>query len=116
MGMDKVSLTVIADHISVLASFSTAFGAHTGIATLPLVWYGTEEQKQRQRERIQEWRPWEKSTGPRSIEGKQASSRNAYTGGLWLELRELSKKTTLLIRQLKAQGDWPPRQGTYRNL
>jgi butyryl-CoA dehydrogenase len=47
MGMDKVSLTVIADHISVLASFSTAFGAHTGIATLPLVWYGTEEQKQR---------------------------------------------------------------------
>jgi len=47
MGMDQVSLTVIADHISVLASFSTAFGAHTGIATLPLVWYGTEEQKQR---------------------------------------------------------------------
>jgi butyryl-CoA dehydrogenase len=47
MGMDKVSLTLIADHISVLASFSTAFGAHTGIATLPLVWYGTEEQKQR---------------------------------------------------------------------
>ena len=47
MGMDKVSLTVIADHISVLASFCTAFGAHTGIATLPLVWYGTEEQKQR---------------------------------------------------------------------
>ena len=30
-----------------LASFSTAFGAHIGIATLPLVWYGTEEQKQR---------------------------------------------------------------------
>jgi len=26
---------------------STAFGAHIGIATLPLVWYGTEEQKQR---------------------------------------------------------------------
>jgi butyryl-CoA dehydrogenase len=47
MGMDKVSLTVIADRTSVLASFSTAFGAHTGIATLPLVWYGTEEQKQR---------------------------------------------------------------------
>ena len=47
MGMDKVSLTVIADRTSVLASFCTAFGAHTGIATLPLVWYGTEEQKQR---------------------------------------------------------------------
>jgi alkylation response protein AidB-like acyl-CoA dehydrogenase len=47
MGLDKVSSTLISDHISVLASFSTAFGAHIGIATLPLVWYGTEEQKQR---------------------------------------------------------------------
>lgn len=47
MGLDKVSSTVITDHLSVLASFSTAFGAHVGIATLPLVWYGTEEQKRR---------------------------------------------------------------------
>jgi alkylation response protein AidB-like acyl-CoA dehydrogenase len=47
MGLDKVSSALITDHISVLASFSTAFGAHVGIATLPLVWYGTEEQKQR---------------------------------------------------------------------
>jgi butyryl-CoA dehydrogenase len=47
MGLDKVSSTLITDHVSILASFSTAFGAHVGIATLPLVWYGTEEQKQR---------------------------------------------------------------------
>jgi len=47
MGMDKTSSTLITDHLSVLGSFSTAFGAHIGIATLPLVWYGTEEQKQR---------------------------------------------------------------------
>jgi len=47
MGLDKISSTLITDHISVLASFSTAFGAHIGIATLPLVWYGTEDQKQR---------------------------------------------------------------------
>jgi butyryl-CoA dehydrogenase len=47
MGLDKVSSALITDHISVLASFSTAFGAHVGIATLPLVWYGTEAQKQR---------------------------------------------------------------------
>ena len=45
MGMDKISSTVVTDHIAVLASFSTAFGAQTGIGTLPLVWYGTEEQK-----------------------------------------------------------------------
>ncbi len=47
LGMDKITSTIIADHLSIQASFSTAFGAHTGIATLPLVWYGTEEQKKR---------------------------------------------------------------------
>ena len=47
MGMDKVSSTLVTDHMSVLASFSTAFGGQVGIATLPLVWYGTEEQKRR---------------------------------------------------------------------
>src|SRR5215469_3679533 len=47
MGLDKIGSTIITDNISVLASFSTAFGAHVGIATLPLVWYGTEEQKRR---------------------------------------------------------------------
>jgi len=47
LGMDKITSTLIADHLSVLASFSTAFGAQTGIGTLPLVWYGTEEQKRK---------------------------------------------------------------------
>jgi alkylation response protein AidB-like acyl-CoA dehydrogenase len=45
--LDKVTSALITDHISALASFSTAFGAHTGIGTLPLVWYGTEDQKRR---------------------------------------------------------------------
>jgi butyryl-CoA dehydrogenase len=47
MEMDKTSSMLITDHLSVLASFSTAFGSHVGISTLPLVWYGTEEQKRR---------------------------------------------------------------------
>ncbi|MDR3726841.1 MAG: acyl-CoA dehydrogenase family protein [Terracidiphilus sp.] len=47
VGMDKTTSTLVTDHLSVVASFSTAFGAHTGIATLPLLWYGSEEQKQR---------------------------------------------------------------------
>lgn len=69
----------------------------------------TEERKQRQRERIQEWRPWEKSTGPRTAEGKAKVSLNAYSGGLWLKLRVLSVKTTQIIKDLKATGQWPPR-------
>jgi hypothetical protein len=68
----------------------------------------TEERKQRQRERIQTWRPWEKSTGPRSVEGKAKVARNAYNGALWLTLRVLSVKTTRVIKELKAAGQWPP--------
>ncbi len=47
LGLDKVTSALVADHLSALASFSTSFGAHTGIGTLPILWYGTEEQKQR---------------------------------------------------------------------
>jgi butyryl-CoA dehydrogenase len=47
MEMDKVTSAVIAESISKLGSFSVAFSAHTGIGTLPIVWYGTPEQKQR---------------------------------------------------------------------
>jgi butyryl-CoA dehydrogenase len=46
-GVDKITSMLITDHLAVLASFSTAMGAHVGIASLPLVWYGTEEQKRR---------------------------------------------------------------------
>jgi hypothetical protein len=68
----------------------------------------TEERKQRQRERIQEWRPWEKSTGPRTAEGKATVAQNAFNGGLWLTLRVLSVKATQVIKDLKAAGQWPP--------
>jgi len=45
--MDKVTSALIADTMSKLGSFSVAFSAHTGIGTLPIVWYGTEEQKRK---------------------------------------------------------------------
>ena len=48
MGMDFVSTMLVCDYISgATGSFSTAFGAHTGIGTMPIVLYGTEEQKQK---------------------------------------------------------------------
>ena len=48
MGMDFVSTMLVCDYISgATGSFSTAFGAHTGIGTLPITLYGTEEQKQK---------------------------------------------------------------------
>jgi alkylation response protein AidB-like acyl-CoA dehydrogenase len=47
LAMDKVTSAIVADRMSMLASFSVAFSAHTGIGTLPIVWYGTEAQKQK---------------------------------------------------------------------
>src|SRR6266853_5632254 len=45
--MDKASSAIVAENISKQASFSVAFSAHTGVGTLPLVWYGTPEQKKK---------------------------------------------------------------------
>lgn len=48
MGMGFVTTMLVCDYISgATGSFSTAFGAHTGIGTLPITLYGTEEQKQK---------------------------------------------------------------------
>lgn len=41
----------------------------------------TPERRARQAQLIATWRPWERSTGPRTAAGKAASSRNSYKGG-----------------------------------
>ena len=43
--LDKVTSALIAERIAVSGSFSVTFSAHAGIGTLPLMWYGTPEQK-----------------------------------------------------------------------
>ena len=46
LGMGFVDTVLVCDYISgATGSFSTAFGAHTGIGTMPITLYGTEEQK-----------------------------------------------------------------------
>src|SRR5580765_6798437 len=45
--MDKVTAAVIADHIAKYAGFATTWGGHSGIGTLPIVYFGTEEQKKK---------------------------------------------------------------------
>ena len=48
LGMGFVDTVLVCDYISgATGSFSSAFGAHTGIGTLPITLYGTEEQKQK---------------------------------------------------------------------
>ena len=59
----------------------------------------TDEQRQRQREAIQRWKPWAQSTGPRTAEGKAKASRNGDKGGLWAEVRDLSKMANALLKE-----------------
>jgi alkylation response protein AidB-like acyl-CoA dehydrogenase len=46
-GLDKVSATVLAEKLAGYASFAVSHGAHAGIGTIPIVNFGTEEQKKK---------------------------------------------------------------------
>jgi hypothetical protein len=50
----------------------------------------TPERRARQAELIRSWRPWERSTGPRSAIGKALVARNPWKGGIRALLRKLS--------------------------
>ncbi len=50
--LDKASSMLVAEKISVSGSFSVAYAAHSGIGTLPLIYYGTDQQKEKYLEKI----------------------------------------------------------------
>src|SRR4051794_7464824 len=47
LGLDKTSTTLLVETLSPASSFALSVGAHTGIGTLPIVFFGTPEQKSR---------------------------------------------------------------------
>lgn len=65
----------------------------------------TEERRQRQAELIRQLKPWTKSTGPRSDEGKARASRNAWKGGHRPQLRELAKEFNAELKLMKRLND-----------
>ena len=56
------------------------------------------ERRKRQAELIQRWRPWEKSTGPKTEAGKQRVSQNALKSG------EYCAEISLMRRELAEQA------------
>ena len=46
-GLDKTASVVVTEALGSAESFSVTFAAHTGIGTLPLVFFGTDEQRAR---------------------------------------------------------------------
>ena len=51
----------------------------------------TPERRARQAELIRRWKPWERSTGPRTAEGRATSARNGDKGGERQSFRALAK-------------------------
>ncbi|MGH9866339.1 MAG: acyl-CoA dehydrogenase family protein, partial [Candidatus Acidiferrales bacterium] len=51
-GLDKVSSTLLAEKLAAYASFAVTHGGHSGIGTVPIVYFGTEEQKKKYLPRI----------------------------------------------------------------
>ena len=50
----------------------------------------TPEHRALRAELIRKWKPWEKSTGPKSAEGKRRAAMRGYKGGNRQMLRDLS--------------------------
>src|SRR5699024_6912518 len=47
LGLDKISSTLITEKIAVARSFALSHGAHVGIGSLPIVFFGNKEQKEK---------------------------------------------------------------------
>ena len=47
LGLDKVSTAVVGEALGTAGSFGVVYGGHTGIGTLPIVFFGSEEQKKK---------------------------------------------------------------------
>src|ERR1017187_3221106 len=45
--LHKISMAVLSETLGVYSSFAVAFGAHTGIGTIPLVYFGSDAQKKK---------------------------------------------------------------------
>ena len=51
----------------------------------------TPEHRARQSEAIRRWKPWERSTGPKTGAGKRRAAMRGYKGGVRPKLREIAK-------------------------
>jgi len=61
----------------------------------------TPEQRLKQSEAIRGWKPWEQSTGAKSLTGKAISSKNATKTGDSAYVRELIKQMNRILKEQK---------------
>jgi hypothetical protein len=61
----------------------------------------TEERRQKQAEMIRRWKPWEKSTGPKTSAGKERCRMNACKDHSIHEAKKLLRLNYAFLQQLK---------------
>ena len=65
----------------------------------------TTERRLKQSLMIRTWKPWERSTGPKTPEGKAVAARNPWKGGHRAKLREIIQLVNMEIRQARDMVD-----------
>ena len=63
----------------------------------------TPERWARQAAMIRTWKPWERSTGPSTPEGKAKASRNAWSGGHWKVLQRFVEAQDPVYDDVRAE-------------
>ena len=58
----------------------------------------TPQRRARQAALIRSWKPWERSSGPRTAKGKARSARNAWKGGTSVMLRTMRRLVNAEVR------------------
>ena len=61
------------------------------------------ERRQRQRDAIKRWKPWEESTGPRTNEGKARAAANSLVHGLYAARSQALMRTVRAILREQRQ-------------
>src|SRR5437867_9801496 len=87
--LDKVSAMIVAEKLGRVASFAVSYGGHCGIGTLPIVYFGKEEHKQKylpplcKAEKISAYALSEAGSGSDALAAKANAVRSA-NGTHWL--------------------------------
>lgn len=67
----------------------------------------TLELRKRQAEMIKNWKPWEKSTGPKTPEGKESCKMNAEKHGMrgwkWQFLKQALKEQAKILEKVQSE-------------
>src|SRR4051812_37370833 len=87
--LDKVSAMIVAEKLARVASFAVSYGGHSGIGTLPIVYFGKEEHKRKylpllcKAEKVSAYALSESSSGSDALSAKTNAVRSS-DGAHWI--------------------------------